>query len=365
MCLCTYAAHMIWRFASQRWLREMLLGLAFGGGATVSMLEPFILLPSGPIDARYAFVGIAAAFGGPISAVASGVVTVTARILMGGGGAWLGCAMTVLVAAGAMIWGHCTRHRRKKSMFDWMMLTSIISVPIIVGLIVAQTGISIIGMRLITNIAGTFIFGKMIETDIRRRQRERDLNIAAGQDDLTGLPNRRALMDFVAELEASPSSSLALLVIDIDHFKNINDHFGHATGDDVLRGIGAILMTSTRGKDFAARFGGEEFAVIFPTKSHMDAVVVADRLRLDLCRHLEIKGEPLTVTVSIGGAFFPSGQFHYADLFKKADAALYEAKRTGRNRVVFAPDNTGKLDRGPDLPQRRKRDRTARQIISR
>jgi len=158
---------------------------------------------------------------------------------------------------------------------------------------------------------------------------------AAFTDHLTGLANRRR---FERQLEREVSRVLryerpfSLLMIDIDSFKNLNDNYGHDSGDEAIRRIGKVLCEGTRGIDLAARIGGEEFAVLLVETSKEGAVEVAERLRLAI-KALEIPGAG-HITASFGVAECPSDAQTASDILKAADVALYEAKRSGRDRVV-------------------------------
>jgi diguanylate cyclase (GGDEF)-like protein len=158
----------------------------------------------------------------------------------------------------------------------------------------------------------------------------------AGSDALTGLPNRRHFEESL-ERELSRSSRteqpVNLLMLDIDHFKKINDTYGHQTGDAVLRAVGRRLSETVRAEDVVARYGGEEFAIIMPNAATEDAVLLADRV----LRAIELLVE-VPVTASIGIATYIR---HAADanaLIEAADKALYESKRTGRNRTTVCAD---------------------------
>ena len=148
-------------------------------------------------------------------------------------------------------------------------------------------------------------------------------------DGLTGLYNHRyfrgALKRVVARAEER-AEPVSLLMIDIDHFKRYNDTMGHLAGDELLRKLALFLRENVRPTDLVARYGGEEFAIILPGLSKWDAVNVAERLREGVEKNLG-------VTVSIGVASFPLDALNEDSLLSKADAALYEAKRKGRNRV--------------------------------
>lgn len=156
-------------------------------------------------------------------------------------------------------------------------------------------------------------------------------------DGLTGLANRRRFMDVLGtELarQARHGHELCLLLIDVDHFKDVNDRHGHHAGDAVLCDLGRILMASVRTPtDLPARLGGEEFAVVLPDTRLDEARRVAERLREQVATHVFQEGEQrLRVTVSIG--LVTARDMNLATLLQQADLALYRAKETGRNRVV-------------------------------
>jgi len=156
-------------------------------------------------------------------------------------------------------------------------------------------------------------------------------------DELTGLANRRKFREELArELERSRRFGLeiALLMMDIDHFKRINDTHGHPVGDQVLQGIAAVMGSGLRNIDLACRFGGEEFALLLPATPGSDAVHVAERLRAAVAdRPLGPDGE-IHVTLSAGVASYPADGETAADLVRVADMRLYAAKQGGRNRVM-------------------------------
>ncbi len=163
------------------------------------------------------------------------------------------------------------------------------------------------------------------------------LNELARTDPLTGLRNRRAFDDSL-ELELAvverTQSPLSLLMLDVDHFKRINDNFGHEAGDKVLRSIAQVLNGCVRIIDVVARVGGEEFAVILPHTDEQGALEVAQRMRAAVAQATWLS-QP--TTISIGSASLRDAE-SACNLFARADAALYEAKKSGRNRVVAAQD---------------------------
>jgi diguanylate cyclase (GGDEF)-like protein len=156
-------------------------------------------------------------------------------------------------------------------------------------------------------------------------------------DDLTGLWNRRHFMQHLQdEVDRGRryDQPFSLAMIDIDHFKQINDAHGHVVGDRVLADMGRLLRKLGRSSDLICRYGGEEFMVLMPMADKDHAAMAAERLRVAICDHIFPRRKKLTV--SIGVASFPTDGGNAADLLKRVDAALYEAKRDGRNRVAAA-----------------------------
>lgn len=162
-------------------------------------------------------------------------------------------------------------------------------------------------------------------------------------DELTGLANQRAFREFMAKEEERAhrfEHDLSLIMLDIDDFKQVNDEHGHLQGDEVLRTVGRILDDESRGIDEPARYGGEEFAVALPETGLEGAVELGERIRtrIESERVPGVNGAaPLRVTASVGAASMPASAKSVQDLVAAADAALYEAKRAGKNRVVRAP----------------------------
>ncbi|EPL12829.1 GGDEF domain-containing protein [Pseudomonas sp. CF150] len=158
-------------------------------------------------------------------------------------------------------------------------------------------------------------------------------------DPLTGLPNRAAWserLDYEVNAWHQRGNSLSLAMLDLDHFKRINDGYGHLAGDKVLKIIANVLSKRLRPTDFIARFGGEEFVLLMPDSALADALAVGEVLREAIAAcPFHFKGEPVTITVSMGVAQFQPGE--RSDLaLKRADEALYRAKAAGRNQVQAA-----------------------------
>jgi diguanylate cyclase (GGDEF)-like protein len=157
----------------------------------------------------------------------------------------------------------------------------------------------------------------------------------AATDPLTGQPNRRALdLVLTQQLEVSgdPGRPLSVLLLDIDHFKRINDTHGHGIGDDVLRAFTRRVRGLLRENDLCARLGGEEFVVVLPDSTLQTALEMAERLRSGVAETPLLTAPCVPVTVSIGAAQYSRGQ-SATELLEAADQAVYAAKRRGRNQV--------------------------------
>ena len=162
------------------------------------------------------------------------------------------------------------------------------------------------------------------------------LNHQAQSDPLTGLANRRAMQDALTVWLES-KKTIAVISVDIDHFKRVNDTFGHDVGDETLRSVAGLMKQNSRPSDLLCRVGGEEFVLLLPDSSIAAAVDIAERLRLSIASTaLETVGH---ITVSLGVALWRSGD-SMEDVFHKADQLLYRAKQQGRNQVVAEQESS-------------------------
>ena len=169
----------------------------------------------------------------------------------------------------------------------------------------------------------------------------RNLAIAelrAGTDALTGLPNQRASHETMQRMTAQSDragQSLSVLLLDLDHFKQVNDVYGHAEGDNVLAAVGVTLRSTIREGDFCGRFGGEEFLILLPDTDLDSAGLVAEKIRASVER-IQVPSVRREITISIGVATFPEHGTEATTVARIADRALYAAKEGGRNRVELA-----------------------------
>jgi diguanylate cyclase (GGDEF)-like protein len=166
--------------------------------------------------------------------------------------------------------------------------------------------------------------------------------LRAATDALTGLPNSREAQDTLKRMVAHASrtaSPLAALMLDLDHFKQINDNYGHSSGDDVLAAVGTTIQDTLRASDFSGRYGGEEFVILLPDTGRAEAEGVAEKIRAAIAR-ITVPAITESITASIGLAILPDDATDSVTLLRNADRALYAAKSNGRNRV----ETTNRVD---------------------
>ncbi|XDE61958.1 diguanylate cyclase [Arthrospira platensis BEA 1257B] len=168
-----------------------------------------------------------------------------------------------------------------------------------------------------------------------------ELEKLATTDPLTGIANRRHLLT-LAEREFQRTqryhNPFSVLMIDIDHFKLINDNYGHNIGDEALKIMADVTVNALRKVDIFGRFGGEEFVVFLPETQADEALLVAERIRKAIAQTpIYVEGQTINITVSIGVTIYESSEISLDGLLMEADKALYDAKKQGRNQVVIYP----------------------------
>lgn len=186
------------------------------------------------------------------------------------------------------------------------------------------------------------LFSAVLFLLVRNQDAQDELHRLSTTDPLTGALNRRRFEE-LAEIErrraARSGSPMALLILDIDHFKRVNDRFGHAAGDAAIRMLSHICQTTLRPGDLFGRWGGEEFVIALPETSLPGAIKTAERLREIIAKgEFLANGKPRSITVSIGAAGLLRDELAVDHAINRADRALYRAKQSGRNRVESDPE---------------------------
>ncbi|MGD9579969.1 MAG: GGDEF domain-containing protein [Vampirovibrionia bacterium] len=223
--------------------------------------------------------------------------------------------------------------------------TGLAYAPIFVNNIVSYEPVSLLQA---ISVVCMLLLARIIVTN--RKQVSHKTNILqsmATTDMLTGLINRRyfdrRLIEEIARAKRH-NSNLTLAMFDIDHFKRINDTYGHTVGDKVLKELGTIILNNTRESDVSARYGGEEFALILPETTQIEASDLLERIRELVANYAFVKDDsPLMVTISVGIAQYQP-DYNLEAFIEQADACLYQAKNTGRNRVVYGSFTKPKLN---------------------
>lgn len=233
--------------------------------------------------------------------------------------------------------------QRADAMFDWSFMGLTASVW---GTAATILVVALLAQLLVSSRAAFARERRLVRTAAQLREVSAELDRLARTDALTGIANRRSFFEMLgAEFRRSRryARQLSVLMLDLDHFKVVNDRYGHPFGDYVLRRLAEVVSESIRESDLVGRYGGEEFAVALPEAGAEQAMRAAEKLRLAIAATefrtdgVPPEGEPpVKITISIGVASLsPDDDQDEFELIRRADQALYEAKRTGRNREVL------------------------------
>lgn len=323
-------------------------GFLFGMGAILAMLSPLEIVPGVFVDGRTVIVGLAGLFLGPLATIiataiagayrffvlsGAGAIPGTVGIALAGG---LGLLFARLILAGR---DPDTLRLLGAGLFIRLSILAVFLLPLDVALKVLPTVLPTVPFCAVAAVA----FGLLLKRERRMSDYEAALARDAQTDPLTELNNRRG---FTYALDCGTDGMKgrrgvkdgALVLLDLDHFKRVNDALGHEAGDDVLKRIADVLRAHLRPGDVAARLGGEEFAVYLPATSSDDAARIAERLRETIASaNFAHDGQVLRMTASFGIAPLiapPFGTPIFQNAYRIADEALYAAKFKGRNCVM-------------------------------
>lgn len=331
-------------------LARLLLGASFGGAAVLAMFDPLVVAPGVIADMRNIPIILAGAFLGREGLLVAASMATAMRLGIGGDGAWGGAVGLVLAGLLGLAWaqrlGSGPRSPRMLMALAALLPLHWVTILLLPPTVAWSFATTVLPHLIPVEMLGVLIVGALLERELRLMEGERRLAVDADRDLLTGLLNRRGFEREVNLLRTAVGSG-ALLLLDIDNFKRINDRHGHPGGDAVLRAIGGRLAPHLRPGQILARLGGEELALFLPGHSSQEA--------RDLARHLchAVRSDPfglpgggdVAVTVSVGGAWGSPAKLDI--LMERADAALYAAKHAGRDRCLFASEGPVPA---PDLP---------------
>lgn len=321
---------------------DLLFGAIFAAALFHSMSDPIPLPTGGIMDMRGLLIGAAAGLLGPKVGVFTLGTGLGLRWYIGGPGMVPGLVSMFLAYGGGLIWRYVIKPRGWKFWKETVALALCVSCQNLAVFLtepqVWATLFMTLGIYTTTcNLIGTFVLKFMFEGEMSYLSQKKGLERAAATDHLTGLQNRRSLeMAFPSIQHSSLSGEgLTTLYFDIDHFKKINDTYGHSVGDEVLREITERLSTVLRSRDVFSRLGGDEFVLMLPNLGRDDAHRVAERCRRMVAeKPILAMGEQIDATISIG-AIWTRKTTSFDGLLAIADEALYEAKARGRNTVAF------------------------------
>ncbi|SPF31933.1 Diguanylate cyclase (GGDEF) domain-containing protein [Candidatus Desulfosporosinus infrequens] len=306
----------------------------------ILMLYSINVVPNVIMDFRNITIVLSATYCGFLGALITGLILGLFRLLFQGL-TFSSILATLGIVAIAISCALTTKYIKKRSN-KWIILSLYTLIyPTIVFIMVIQSRILLMKTILIywisTVVASVVVFVYLQFIDILRftfQKYQQD----STKDHRTGLNNVRQFdKEFNRIVNGlTDKSIITMLFIDIDHFKKVNDVHGHRNGDQVLEDLGKILLNTTNSNDIVSRNGGEEFSVIMTDCPRDKVLGVAERIRREVQDHkfLLLNAQSINITISIGVAIYPFSVNNIQEIVEKADSALYEAKRTGRNKVV-------------------------------
>lgn len=321
--------------------RRITTGFILGLGALFAMAVPTTFADGIIVDGRTVFIGVAAAFGGILSAAVAVVMAGSYRLYIGGLGAYAGFVGIVIAALIGLAWRFAIKQENQGKLRNLVILGG--AIPLSFGAVAMlptdlalRLASTILPVLIPYSIMSTLIFGILLQREQKLVFTEKKLREAADNDFLTGLLNRRSFTARVQDTSSADRAISTLVILDLDHFKKINDEFGHSAGDQALVHFGDLLTQICRGSDTVARIGGEEFAV-FMNKTNAEQAKVALNRILNATRQqsINVSGRTVSFTTSAGAVEFMPSQVGFEDAFIAADKALYRAKEQGRDQLVF------------------------------
>ncbi len=345
-------------FGSARWkphVVNLIMGGIFGLSAVYAMSNPIPIADGVIVDFRSLFIGIAAAFFGVIGGLVALVLGALTRIYVGGSGMIAGLTGIGLATAMGMAWALWVRPRLANDFKAFLVLGVMItahlaSLPLLPRELQWPFLIDMGPIFLIANVLGAILFGKLITRERTLMREREELRSAVTTDPLTQLLNRSAALHTYdgRRDRRIGSDGTAMLCIDVDHFKKINDTHGHLRGDKVLVEIAKRMSLCLRPDDIFARMSGDEFVIVLDNLTSDHAETVAQRCRKTVsATPIVADGAEIFVSVSIGCAWL-SERPNFSDLRTAADQVLYRAKAEGRDRMAFETFKPGVL---PPMPQ--------------
>lgn len=320
--------------------KSILLGIS--GGVLGIVLMHFSIQVDGNtiIDLRVIPLMLVAIYGGWIATTLTGASIIIFRFLIGFNLSSLSNLLLVVFSALIFLFFASRMKSKRLSVLTMLVLSNIVFSIITYGLFSdLQLYLTINVAYWLTTIVSGILAVSMNNHLLQSNRLFKEYEMNAFKDSLTGLNNVRSFDR--AFNKVKKQEKLSILVIDIDHFKQVNDTFGHPQGDLILKSVATIIKDSCRPFDTVSRNGGEEFTVLLLDYSHADVLLRAEKIRKNVADYVFlIKNDtlPIKITISIGAATYPDTSLYMDDLYRNADAALYKAKNSGRNQVYSYSD---------------------------
>ncbi|MBB3425808.1 MULTISPECIES: diguanylate cyclase [Rhizobium] len=340
-----YAYSWVIRIVERGALKSVAVGLLFGLVGILSMGDPIQWMPGVIQDGRSILLVLTPIYGGLLGTIVAAAMMALFRYMVGGMGAVVGVAGIVIVAIAGYVLTLLPRQWtgtgwRRSALFGLATCSSIVVVFLFPWAVARALLISATLPVTIVNILGVMLLSDLLQREQYRIGIQRALENEASLDPLTRLPNRRVLQregDRCSKEAGMRRIPFSIIMLDIDHFKKINDSWGHSFGDTVLARLADVIRQTVRKTDIAARYGGEEIVVLLPNTDTRAAAAVAEKIRKDIeDTTLMFEQEAVHVTVSIGIACSLEPTTDFKHVLEAADKALYRAKAGGRNRVELA-----------------------------
>jgi len=318
------------------------MGAMFAGAVIYSMSDPIILSDGIIFDMRGLLIGTAVALVNPVVGFTALCTGLGYRYAIGGEGVLAGFIGMLIAFCASTAWRYAVKPHVLKLWLKALTLGLFISLQSLAIFFVDQAFWASLLLNLtpyimISNIVGAFLIIHLIEKETTFVSQAKELEQIAATDHLTGLVNRRSLELVFPSLPRVTRSGegTAVFYFDVDNFKQINDSFGHAAGDYVLKDLASRLTSTLRPQDIFSRIGGDEFVVVLPEVRKGEGAIIAERCRQLVNKSPFVVGDALIhATISIGWTW-NAQNMAFPDALQDADAALYEAKEAGRDAVHF------------------------------
>lgn len=328
------------RLDMPNWLKPIVRGIPFGAAACIAVLMPTVLPDGTVLNGRSLLLAFSAAFGGPFAFITATTIAVVGYIQLTDNDVLNTIRPTIAAGFIGSAWRFMIYPGMGLKVASLVLLGLMVSaLALLLLLVPSGKGPDLLQLAypptLIASLIAALILGRFIERELRHFKREQLWQREAFTDALTALPNKRAFFEVTANL-AKSKTAYSVIVIDIDHFKNVNDTYGHDTGDPVLKNVADVIADSLPANGQAFRLGGEEFVVVLLDTTSARAYDVAETTRRSV-EAAAVMADKMAVrtTVSIGIAD-SSNDINPSDVVSAADTALYAAKENGRNRIMTA-----------------------------